>query len=126
MPILVILALRILQPLRVHHRSLLDIFHSQYQKLPEHLIANACGMVCDVCNLKTDSYPFPQYVIYFRRRLPGYPWAKISSDALEREAAHQLQLLRAVRQNGNADVDAHELNTWIDTRDGPRGWLQDL
>jgi hypothetical protein len=126
MPILVILALHILQLLRVHHRSLLDIFPNQYKKITEHLIANACGMVCDICNLKTDSYPFPQYVIYFRHRLPSYPWAKISSNALEREAAHQLQLLRAVCQNGNADTDAHELNTGIDTWDGLCRWLQDL
>ncbi|KAG2152121.1 hypothetical protein BD769DRAFT_1635006 [Suillus cothurnatus] len=108
--IILILALRILQLPRVHHWSLLDIFPNQYQKLPEHLIANACGM----------------YVIYFRHQLPGYPWAKISSNTLEREAAHQLQLLRAVCQNGNADTDAHELNTWIDTQDGLCGWLQDL
>lgn len=58
MSILKILALRILQPLRIHHHSLLDMFPAQYQKLPDHLISNACGMVRDVCKLKTDSQPF--------------------------------------------------------------------
>ncbi|KAG2152640.1 uncharacterized protein EDB93DRAFT_1249148 [Suillus bovinus] len=108
MPILVILALRILQPLRSQHCSLLDPFPAQYKKLPEHLIAGACGM----------------YTIFFRRRLPGYPCAKISSEAFEREAAHHLELLRSIRWN--TDDEAHRLNIWINTQEGPNGWLQDL
>ncbi|KIK31861.1 hypothetical protein CY34DRAFT_19493 [Suillus luteus UH-Slu-Lm8-n1] len=110
MPILKILALRILQPLRMHHQSLLDMFPAQYERLPEHLIANACGM----------------YVICFRRQLPGYPSNQISSEALERESAQQLRLLRTVRQRKGTDARAHELDEWMNTRDGPNGWLQDL
>ncbi|KAG1900934.1 uncharacterized protein F5891DRAFT_1188034 [Suillus fuscotomentosus] len=98
-PILVILALCILQPLRVQHRSLLDLFPAQYERLPEHLIASACGM----------------YTIFFKHRLPGYlPSAQISTDNFEKEADHQLQLLRFIRQHTNEE--AHRLNTWINTR----------
>ncbi|KAG2360957.1 hypothetical protein BDR07DRAFT_1377581 [Suillus spraguei] len=93
MSILVILTLRILQPLRSQHRSLLDLFPAQYEKLPEHLIASACRM----------------YTIFFRHQLPGYPThAKISSEAFEREAAHHLELLRSIRRN--TDNEAHRLN----------------
>ncbi|KAG1720108.1 hypothetical protein EDD22DRAFT_854719 [Suillus occidentalis] len=77
MPILVILALRILQPLRSQHRSLLDLFPAQYEKLLEHLLASACGT----------------YTIFFRRRLPGYPTgSKISSDTFDAFERHLVNL----------------------------------
>ncbi|KAG2099568.1 uncharacterized protein F5147DRAFT_655764 [Suillus discolor] len=92
------------------YHSLFHMFPTQYQKLPEHLIATACGM----------------YVIYFRRRLPGHPSVNISSTALEKESASQLQILRTVGQNASVDLQAQELNSWINTWDGPNGWLEDL
>ncbi|KAG2341700.1 hypothetical protein BDR05DRAFT_949529 [Suillus weaverae] len=62
MPILIILALHILQWPRNHKNVLLDIFPDSYQTLPESLLASACGMIHNVCNLKMDSNPFPQWL----------------------------------------------------------------
>ncbi|KAG1741362.1 hypothetical protein EDB19DRAFT_1908054 [Suillus lakei] len=126
MPILIILVLRILQPPRNYKKSLLDIYPNSYGTLPKNLLASACRTVHDVCNLKTDSHPFPQYLVYFRCQLPECPWTSISSDVLEREIAQQLPLLNAIHLTASTDLYAHELNTWINTQDGMDGWLQDL
>ncbi|KAG1737962.1 hypothetical protein EDB19DRAFT_1909408 [Suillus lakei] len=109
MPILIILALLILQPPRNYKKLLLDIYPNSYGTLPENLLASACGT----------------YLVYFRCRLPECPWTSISSDVLEREIAQQLHLLKAIRLTASTDSYARELNTWINTRDGVDG-LQDL
>ncbi|KAG2053099.1 hypothetical protein BDR06DRAFT_972559 [Suillus hirtellus] len=58
------------------------------------------------------------YTIFFKRQLPRYPpSAQISTNDFEKEADHQLQLLRFICQYTNEE--AHRLNTWINTWDGP-------
>ncbi|KAG1842298.1 hypothetical protein C8R48DRAFT_679049 [Suillus tomentosus] len=108
--ILILLAYRILKVVHQHksNRSLLELFPHQYESLPEHSIALVCAM----------------YVIRFRRVFPGHEIHKISSPILEREACHQLVLLRRARE-GTSDA-AVALNRWINTRHGDGGWEQDL
>ncbi|KAG1881888.1 hypothetical protein C8R48DRAFT_667622 [Suillus tomentosus] len=108
--ILILLAYRILKVVHQHksNRSLLELFPHQYESLPEHSIALVCAM----------------YVIWFRRVFPGHEIHKISSPLLEREACHQLVLLRRARE-GTSDA-AVALNRWINTCHGDGGWEQDL
>ncbi|KAG2049879.1 hypothetical protein BDR06DRAFT_974959 [Suillus hirtellus] len=108
MPILILLSLRILQPIRGFYRSPLDLFLGQYDKIPDPLLAAICGI----------------FVIYFRRGLPGHPLGRIEYEEVEIESESQLRLLTIIRRNGSSE--AHELNAWMNTRDGPRGWHQDL
>jgi hypothetical protein len=56
--LLTLLANRILKPVKNHDskRSLVDLFPEQYESLPEHFVAIACAMVCDVFDLNFKSH----------------------------------------------------------------------
>ncbi|KAG1850269.1 hypothetical protein C8R48DRAFT_778246 [Suillus tomentosus] len=82
--------------------SPLDLFLGQYDKIPDPLLAAICGIA----------------------GLPGHPLGRIQYEEVEIESESQLCLLTIIRRNGSSE--AHELNAWMNTRDGPRGWHQDL
>jgi hypothetical protein len=56
--LLTLLANRILKLVKKHDFkwSLVDLFPEQYESLPEHFVAIACAMVCDIFNLNFESH----------------------------------------------------------------------